>query len=1501
MIKKNWLVKALSVAMAIMMVVGVMAPVVSASSATEGQAKETINYVSIGDSMTNGYGFLGYDQAGTKADGYDFLAGEKVYGEGSYALQFEKYLEKYGTVNHTKLALSGFRAEDLAFLLGLTDLPVDGYFEVCFDYAFHTQNPFDPNGADAERIEILKNHYQTNIKNADVITLALGNASFNAFFIDRAMRAFNVMGAGYDETHPQVTLEDALALVKSEEDKELVLEVYEMLMEELMAVIPADAAEDFNLDVLCGLAAYTTASFVLSYKAIIDWIAENNPEATVILVGVLNSNEGMTVVGDGFEFDLGSVMGEIYDTLSAYMAAIPASYDVENRVNAGVDTLVNNLPVIDKENYEATLESVKDTLTATSEALNKAYGTKFLFAAQPENPEMVAGIVDEIAAAGWGTYENGNGIVDGAIIRKKTIVAYSDFVAPMIASGLLGLDADAMAITADEVAAYEAGEHKWTLNAADLLPSALDPVKSELVGTVFTGYGDDVKTLSIVIYLSLEAAVVKSLESGEIELGAVSTFLNDMTSIFNGAPNPDPTATLEAFAGYDWFGDTVNSVNAANDAIAALSPDALQAEFTAFFCEEETMLPLVRLFAMNKVGNGISAHPTPATHDGIYASVVKAYETNYTATAETLKNVLELIDYATYLILEYYDEAYAEAYKYAEEEGYIAAAIEALEVAINAIENADLSVLGVTAELEAELAAELAATVATLKEIKEVLATGSASTVDGLVAAIFELEDDLYTHLANIEAIAVQAGIDVNTLVIIPAIEAAMAAVKEAVETIVAKVQAQVKHQIEVVWGVVVEINTTVENVIAQVRKQLATAYRVYEYAVAVALYIKENLTLENISNIVRDYVESKSEEIAAVVEAIRNHVAEKMEETSGLVNATGAVIEAVLEVIESGEFAPEDIVAALRFHFANAFAGEITLNEDFFYVAIAEEAGYAEVLANVLHLNADQYTVVAIEDVTAELIEKADFITVEYDDTCAVNFAVEQLLGLANGYYESTVDFVEAVNEKLSPVIGAYGIDLVELVEAGLSTVEGYAEIKAAIEGKTVETLDWAALLGEEHVAIVDAFRAELKETLASTGKLETVSYSVDVVEEAAKLISENSNGLLNLDSAKLAEMLGEHSVYSIEINLVDVVAFAIESAIYEYISFNVEYATAINTITEINPEATIALLGNYNRYDFGSEIVIGEVTLTVGELLGYANINTTFVPSKVLEYVVAEEVLTVADALFAVTYVSTLNPAVNAVVVPNAFYVDIVNAPVAGDEYVANQILAALTIKGDMNDHNWVEVSRTEGDCQTLVEITEECTYCGETRVVYGTYGEHNWTEATCTAAKTCTICGTTAGEALAHTEVVVPGKDATCTEAGLTEGKKCSVCGEVLVAQTEIAALGHTEVVVPGKDATCTEAGLTEGKKCSVCGETLVAQTEIAAKGHVEEIIPAVEPTHSAPGSTEGKKCSVCGEILVAPQVIPAKSLAWLWITIASVAVLGGAAVAVYFFVIKKKKVA
>ncbi|MGN1370160.1 MAG: hypothetical protein ACI4WX_14920 [Aristaeellaceae bacterium] len=177
-----------------------------------------------------------------------------------------------------------------------------------------------------------------------------------------------------------------------------------------------------------------------------------------------------------------------------------------------------------------------------------------------------------------------------------------------------------------------------------------------------------------------------------------------------------------------------------------------------------------------------------------------------------------------------------------------------------------------------------------------------------------------------------------------------------------------------------------------------------------------------------------------------------------------------------------------------------------------------------------------------------------------------------------------------------------------------------------------------------------------------------------------------------------------------------------------------------------------------------------------------------------------------------------------------------------------------------------KTPGTCSKAGEKVRICSKCGDVQkeaiVVPHTYGEWNVkTEATCTKAgeklRMCSVCGYVDKAEIAklgHTEVVVPGKAATCTEAGITDGKKCSVCGEITVAQTEIAAKGHTEVELPAVAATCTETGLTAGKKCSVCDTVLVAQTEVEAIGH-KYVVKVIAPTTTSRGYN-ANRCKNCG---------------------------------------------
>ena len=93
----------------------------------------------------------------------------------------------------------------------------------------------------------------------------------------------------------------------------------------------------------------------------------------------------------------------------------------------------------------------------------------------------------------------------------------------------------------------------------------------------------------------------------------------------------------------------------------------------------------------------------------------------------------------------------------------------------------------------------------------------------------------------------------------------------------------------------------------------------------------------------------------------------------------------------------------------------------------------------------------------------------------------------------------------------------------------------------------------------------------------------------------------------------------------------------------------------------------------------------------------------------------------------------------------------------------------------------------------------------------------------------CTLDSGNFCNHTNETIPGKAATCTEAGMTDGQKCTTCGKTTVEQTVIEALGHDWNTVLANDSAnhwtactrCTEikdkAAHNNGgdSVCDTCG--------------------------------------------------------------------------------------
>lgn len=121
------------------------------------------------------------------------------------------------------------------------------------------------------------------------------------------------------------------------------------------------------------------------------------------------------------------------------------------------------------------------------------------------------------------------------------------------------------------------------------------------------------------------------------------------------------------------------------------------------------------------------------------------------------------------------------------------------------------------------------------------------------------------------------------------------------------------------------------------------------------------------------------------------------------------------------------------------------------------------------------------------------------------------------------------------------------------------------------------------------------------------------------------------------------------------------------------------------------------------------------------------------------------------------------------------------------------------------------------------------------------------------------------LGHTEEIIPGYEATCTEDGLTDGKKCKTCGEVFVTQEVIPSNGHTEVTETSviKNATC----VADGQKlvviyCDVCNAELKKETvTIPAVGehqYTEEVEGTRVPSTCVAQGSVNMRC-VCGDTI------------------------------------------
>lgn len=974
--------------------------------AAEESQKETLNYVSIGDSMTNGYCFTGYEQDSDDLSEYNFLTGKGTYGEGAYPLQFEEYLEEQGyAVNHTKLAPSATLAGDLWFLLGGRDEPNDGWGGFR-SYVGKTYKYDD---------ETLKAYYQNAITEADIMTVCLGNAEFGAYLLNRITDALGVLGGKLNDDK-KVTLQEALDYSGLDaEQQALVQQVYDMLVAELKSYIPEALWVKYNVQEICNLLVYTTAGYIFNYKGVLETIMEMNPDAEIILVGLMNTTYGMTVsLDDGDVIPVGDIMDGVFGLLNAYVAGLPAAMQLCGQWE------------------DAT----------------------FYYAEQPE-PKFISQQFAALKDADWGLVDNGR--LDGSIVRKRNVKAFNDSLRADLNSAFSELlDGNELPkIDLADVQAFE--NHTLT---------------------------DTLKCISCAVYLGIEDATAESTDTLDIPLSALEMIAdNNIGAAFSG------------------FTPSVDYSGNSGDNIYVLRTD-----LATYLTSTEELKGMCKIYALFKIGNGMSVHPTPSGHDEIADAVIEAYESGYTAADKTRDNLIWAAEKLAELVAEYYDDAYAYAYAYAKEAGYIDAlkqGIVDVQAQLNALA-AELTDVEMTEEFRAQLVAELA-------EINDIFnaAVALVDAADQLdqdaLNAVMNLLNEAQEALEGLSALAAQAADDTVTLVVLPA----LAKIKTELET---NIIPQAKTAIEEIYQAAYAYLTALAEEAGTKLPEL------YDELVKALTENAEELGAQ-LGDWAYDYLYNNPDKVIAFFAEYGDDMVDFLVEYQAEILSVVGFLSAnygyeVLEyVLDNADTILTAMVKWVDANGQNAWA---------LIKVYLSELGLLDMLPTEEEIRT---AIAAVEAIIAQCYEQLE------DATDAALAELEQYLPALEAEVAKLREMLESYAELLGEQLGAQLESALADLDAALEVLEAKAaELKAAIEAQVEEQLPIVKAAFEEALRQVKAALEQLKEDAegavvsvkeAIAQLYETLKEYQEPVTEAVKATVE----LLNEALDALEKVLNEHA----------------------------------------------------------------------------------------------------------------------------------------------------------------------------------------------------------------------------------------------------------------------------------------------------------------------------------------------------------------------------------------
>ena len=489
---------------------------------------------------------------------------------------------------------------------------------------------------------------------------------------------------------------------------------------------------------------------------------------------------------------------------------------------------------------------------------------------------------------------------------------------------------------------------------------------------------------------------------------------------------------------------------------------------------------------------------------------------------------------------------------------------------------------------------QVAALEKALEDLQAAL-NNKAAAIEAELAALYaqlenatgELQAQIEKQIAQLEAqlAVLQAQIEAQIAVV----EAQIAALKAELAKLQAQIDALVKK-------LVTEVNAQVEALVAEIEKTIGEI---------------EKLTVKELQEAVEKLQAMVETQLDAAAAAIAAKIAEGVAALEALLDKAD---QAVLNAINA-------LVAALEQLYYDATHADYEVNEDSFYVSLGDSTvtgmntgdpaygnfGYktkvptsapyklAEALGLDVETQYEQLALAGLRMADLRYILDETFVPDQYTLTRTKN----RVDHYAGGFEQMRADYIAALSKAdlVTVSVGncnftdfisgqVYGA-LAELINHELADWLNNKYFGSALKeaiGQFVDLddkpyeLDWEGYIGAEGVVELEKLLAEVKAKLIAEGIPEVYTIDVAVMLE------------LDLDPGQLV----------INIPVVDLLTYMMESYLYGYVTFAMDYAEVFNKIHEIAPEAELVILGMYNPND---ELVLyfGDVELPLGEYYGY------------------------------------------------------------------------------------------------------------------------------------------------------------------------------------------------------------------------------------------------------------------------------------------------------------